>query len=325
MLHGTKNTFPVFLPPPGDFVRGQAKSGQASPVAGFSKDVARDKELFGLTGSASPSPRKYLDSRKYFPKKYDKLITRTERNDRYKHVKPLNSMNKPKYSAIERSSDYQTERRSDKMTTNLIDASRFDYDVDNYDYIEEETENYSNDFSDYQESFEDRIEDRVDDLKLKRKYLDERLSSYLGLDQADRRNIRIHNPSKSSARISTKRPKKKIIIRRFKKTYPRTSKKGSKRSKRKNSTTKLTPAEEHYLKTRQTKLTARSINDNLEGESHHPHYHQSLHGHDLQGAIVREATGYRAEKFAEPKKIQFQIHGQGGPNSYRFGHDTGIG
>ena len=323
-----KNIFPVFLPPPEDFGSGRAESamkhysGHVNTVAGFSKDVAREEELFSPSGLVSPSQRKY-----------DKMITRTERNDRYKTVKPLNFLNKPKYSAIERSSDYKTERRPEN--TNLIDASRFDYDVDNYDYIEEENVSYSNDFGDYEESFDDRIENRVDDFKLKRKYLDERLLSYLGLDKADQRNIRIHIPSKNGAKTLKKKPKKRIIIRRFKNNSARKSKKGSKRSKLKK-TSRLTPAEELYLKlksqlaspTRQTKLTARSISDNLEGESHSyshsPHYHpQRLHDDHL--AITREATRYSAGNYAEPKKVQFQIHGQGGPNSYRFGHDTGIG
>ena len=31
------------------------------------------------------------------------------------------------------------------------------------------------------------------------------------------------------------------------------------------------------------------------------------------------------ESYEEPQRLSFQIHGQEGPNSYRFGYDTGIG
>ena len=215
-------------------------------------------------------------------------------NYEYKHVKPLNFLNKPKYSAIERSSD-----DNEKITTNLIDASRFDY------------------------------EERVDDFKLKRKYSDERLLTYLGLDKADIRNIKIQIPNRNLAKIFSKKPKKKIIIRRFKKSSTRISKKGLQRRRE----TGRTPAEKLYLKmksqlafpARQIKLTARSINDNLKDESKNPYYHQTLHHDHLQEEIAREATRFTASNYVEPKKVQFQIHGQGGPNSYRFGHDTGIG
>ena len=88
----------------------------------------------------------------------------------------------------------------------------------------------------------------------------------------------------------------------------------------------LTPAEKYYLALkslgRAGKLRARSISDSEESESYS---HQGLHGHNLEANIVRGATGWRPENFQEPQKIQFQIHGQGGPNSYRFGHDTGLG
>ena len=31
------------------------------------------------------------------------------------------------------------------------------------------------------------------------------------------------------------------------------------------------------------------------------------------------------EGYAQPQKVAFQIHGQEGPHSYRFGYDTGAG
>ena len=31
------------------------------------------------------------------------------------------------------------------------------------------------------------------------------------------------------------------------------------------------------------------------------------------------------ESYSQPQKVSFQIHGQGGPHSYRYGYDTGVG
>ena len=349
------------------------------------RDQVRDRQLFGLTGSASTHRKTFSEEKGSKKKTYDKLITRDERKDRYNNVKPLDSFNKPKYSNIERSSKYKSKQNnflnvniineikdtsrvnhnekykylkkySDNKRSSqyqsiqdnfpkaekFIDASRFDYDIANYDYIEDEVENSLSDFE-YNE--EDEVKRAF---KLKRRNLDEKLSS-LGLNTAERRNIRIHIPSQSSAQFTTKRPQKKIIIRRFKKTSPLASRMSSKREKR-HKKTQLTPAEKYYLEmksklttpSRVSKLTARSISDSLEGESyqslhgHHlkgdPSLHNhhlkgdpSLHGHHLEGAVVRGVSGFSPERFEEPKKIQFQIHGQGGPHSYRFGHDTGIG
>jgi len=36
-------------------------------------------------------------------------------------------------------------------------------------------------------------------------------------------------------------------------------------------------------------------------------------------------TIYSQEGYAQPQKVAFQIHGQEGPHSYRFGYDTGTG
>ena len=36
-------------------------------------------------------------------------------------------------------------------------------------------------------------------------------------------------------------------------------------------------------------------------------------------------TIYFQEGYAQPQKVAFQIHGQEGPHSYRFGYDTGAG
>merc|ERR1711892_754701 len=76
----------------------------------------------------------------------------------------------------------------------------------------------------------------------------------------------------------------------------------------------------------------RRIRDNIESESWQNNYspytktgpaHLSPRG--LEGAVYSGAAAYKAENYEEPKRIQFQIHGQDGPNSYRYGYDTGIG
>jgi len=79
--------------------------------------------------------------------------------------------------------------------------------------------------------------------------------------------------------------------------------------------------------TRVSKISARHAQDSLEGESHQPRY--GLAGPagqgSLEAAVVAGAAGYNAERYDEPQRLSFQIHGQEGPHSYRFGHDTGVG
>jgi hypothetical protein len=91
--------------------------------------------------------------------------------------------------------------------------------------------------------------------------------------------------------------------------------------------------------TEQSKISARSAQDYLEGESHHPRYTpyppprpsydgrqvRQVEQNGLQAAVVAGAAGYNAAGYNEPQRLSFQIHGQEGPNSYRFGHDTGLG
>ena len=76
------------------------------------------------------------------------------------------------------------------------------------------------------------------------------------------------------------------------------------------------------------------FSDNAEGASHRrSHFsHNNLHGHNLHKESRYEEIEYNdpLEVFApveyeESQKMQFQIHGQEGPHSYRFGHDTGNG
>lgn len=76
-------------------------------------------------------------------------------------------------------------------------------------------------------------------------------------------------------------------------------------------------------------ITARSVGDSQEGGSHHtghglsppvPHDQSSI-----QSAVAAGAAAYRHAGYEQPKRLSFQIHGQEGPHSYRFGYDTGIG
>merc|ERR1719150_3383461 len=97
---------------------------------------------------------------------------------------------------------------------------------------------------------------------------------------------------------------------------------------------KLTPAEFLYLSNkarlekRKSQLKARSISDSAEEESHR-HYSSSnsLHGHQLgQHQLGQHQLGQHGPvEYEDSQKMQFQIHGQEGPRSYRFGHDSGAG
>lgn len=153
------------------------------------------------------------------------------------------------------------------------------------------------------------------------------------------------------------KPKKKIIIRKFVKNAPSKSvKRTPKPSKLLEllKSSKLTPAEFLYLsqkanlEKRKGKLQARSISDSAEEESQRrssisdnslrrhglghrekgsqrrSHTSDNLHGHSL-GPRELEIGNYGPVEYEENQKMQFQIHGQEGPQSYRFGHDTGLG
>jgi len=45
----------------------------------------------------------------------------------------------------------------------------------------------------------------------------------------------------------------------------------------------------------------------------------------IEKAVAAGAAGYNADEYEEAKRLAFQIHGQEGPDSYRFGYDTGVG
>jgi len=80
-------------------------------------------------------------------------------------------------------------------------------------------------------------------------------------------------------------------------------------------------------------ITARSIGDSLERADHHlvdHHHHPGAFGppadqRSIEAAVAAGAAAYHADGHEPPKRLSFQIHGQEGPNSYRFGYDTGLG
>jgi len=158
---------------------------------------------------------------------------------------------------------------------------------------------------------------------------------------------KLHNPKISEAEHfesenlkKKSKPRKKILIKRFKS-------KGKTKKSRSTleeilETLDLTPAEYLYLsekiKTEKKKKTLeekiqsrRSISDSDESGSIRRHSvsgHNSLHGHSqVNHSYKRDfrETVYAPVDYEESQKMQFQIHGQEGPQSYRFGHDTGIG
>ena len=45
----------------------------------------------------------------------------------------------------------------------------------------------------------------------------------------------------------------------------------------------------------------------------------------LEAAVAAGAARFSPEQHQQPRRLSFQIHGQAGPSSYRFGHDTGTG
>ena len=66
--------------------------------------------------------------------------------------------------------------------------------------------------------------------------------------------------------------------------------------------------------------------DSLGGESlHHGGVTHHHHQGGLEAAVQAGARHYRPEQYQDPQRLSFQIHGQEGPHSYRFGHDTGLG
>ena len=108
-------------------------------------------------------------------------------------------------------------------------------------------------------------------------------------------------------------------------------------------------------------ITARSIGDSLERADHHPGKYQRVKPdqtqnpgafgppadqRSIEAAVAAGAAAYHAvsaifvkkhilkmsqiyfyfqDGHEPPKRLSFQIHGQEGPNSYRFGYDTGLG
>jgi len=100
--------------------------------------------------------------------------------------------------------------------------------------------------------------------------------------------------------------------------------------------------EKFYTEPTQDKIYERSSQavseDQLEGESFQPAYQPysaPRTAYDagyappeqaaIEAAVNAGAAGYPGESYAEPQRLAFQVHGQQGPHSYRFGYDTGTG
>jgi len=72
---------------------------------------------------------------------------------------------------------------------------------------------------------------------------------------------------------------------------------------------------------RQQQVADKRQDNDLSESVARPH-HQT----DLEASVQAAAAGYPGgEAYNSPQKVAFQIHGQGGPHSYRFGYDTGVG
>ena len=56
-----------------------------------------------------------------------------------------------------------------------------------------------------------------------------------------------------------------------------------------------------------------------------PVRHLSWAAGQLEAAVAAGAARFSPEQHQQPRRLSFQIHGQAGPSSYRFGHDTGTG
>jgi len=80
------------------------------------------------------------------------------------------------------------------------------------------------------------------------------------------------------------------------------------------------------------------VEDQLEGESFQPAYtpyqppaaaydskYVPIEQKSIEAAVAAGAAAYPGEGYKDPERLSFQIHGQEGPNSYRFGYDTGVG
>merc|ERR1712038_389814 len=82
----------------------------------------------------------------------------------------------------------------------------------------------------------------------------------------------------------------------------------------------------------------RTEEEQLGSESFQPHYQPYHAPHNayepsyapveqksIEAAVAAGAAAYHGENYADPQRLSFQIHGQKGPHSYRFGYDTGLG
>ena len=81
-----------------------------------------------------------------------------------------------------------------------------------------------------------------------------------------------------------------------------------------------------YREQRRRGMRRTEAGDSLGGESlHHGGVTHHHHQGGLEAAVQAGARHYSPEQYQDPQRLSFQIHGQQGPHSYRFGHDTGLG
>ena len=86
------------------------------------------------------------------------------------------------------------------------------------------------------------------------------------------------------------------------------------------------PAPANYPDQRRRGMRRAEAGDSEGGESlHHQGVTHHHHQGGLEAAVQAGARHYSPEQYQDPQRLSFQIHGQQGPHSYRFGHDTGLG
>jgi len=97
--------------------------------------------------------------------------------------------------------------------------------------------------------------------------------------------------------------------------------------------------ERFYVEPEQKEVFERNADlDQLGGESFQPAYtpysapktaydnsYTPPEQKSIQESVAAGAASYNGESYEDPQRLSFQIHGQEGPHSYRFGYDTGIG
>ena len=304
----------------------------------FYKDALRDRELFGF----SSEPVVLSDHE-------NKLRRMVNTHQALRpELTPLNRVLRPSYSSIKRSLNtpekldgykklkYTNLNRQPQQSPDkeFLDASRFDDDYDELIFIDSDEADKMTQYKTSKPRF--MMNDRGQERQKGNRRMDTSSPKISSLKQSDSVvSQKIKNISKA---IEMRKQKSKDLM----------------KLKLLLKSTTLSPAELLYLskiyknissinislisvhqskirkqkalaQKRTAQLKARSISDNEEEESHQrPRYSQnSLHGHSLEGFYKDQHVG--PVEYEQSQKMQFQIHGQQGPESYRFGHDTGNG